>query len=134
MHALILKEWNQKKNLNAPKITPKEDRRTRCRKCLLILIIKYNFKFLIFFFQILLTVLHIMMKSFKSKISNCKGLNTSDAYIPMHKDFLVRYLSDVVKNYHCRGIDRPCKFLLFEKELNIFLKIKCVLITDKTRL
>lgn len=59
-----------KKNLNAPKFTPKEDRRTRCRKCLLILIIKYNFRFLIFFFQILLTVLHIMMKTFKSKISN----------------------------------------------------------------
>lgn len=49
-----------------------------------------------------------------------KSVWTSDASIPMHKDFLVRYLSDVVKNYHCRGIDRPCKFLLFEKELNIF--------------
>lgn len=54
-----------------------------------------------------------------------------DVYILMYKDFFVRYLLDVVKNYYCRGIDRFCKFLLFEKELNIFKKIKCVLIIDK---
>lgn len=109
-----------KKNLNAPKITPKEDGRTRCRKCLLILIIKYNFRFLIFFSSNIAYSASYHDENIQKQNIKLKSVWTSDAYIPMHKDFLVRYLSDVVKNYHCRGIDRPCKFLLFEKELNIF--------------
>lgn len=58
MYVLILKEWNKKK-LNVLKIILKEDRWIRCCKCLLILIIKYNFRFLnIFFLNIVYSVLY----------------------------------------------------------------------------
>lgn len=109
-----------KKKLNAPKITPKEDGRTRCRKCLLILIIKYNFRFLNIFFSNIAYSASYHDENIQKQNINWSRFERQTHNIPMHKDFLVRYLSDVVKNYHCRGIDRPCKFLLFEKELNIF--------------
>lgn len=48
-----------KKNLNVLKIILKEDGWIRCCKCLLILIIKYNFRFLnIFFLNIVYSVLY----------------------------------------------------------------------------